>query len=898
MKRILVFFVLSFLCSQIYAQEFIYKGTIIESGANSPIQGAKIQIGNVVLATSATDGSFEFSAVSGKQYFSVVAVGYLSYEAEIEFGSNTDLGIIRLRRSFDVNEEMDYITEVELDDNMSSSQSTSALLSSSQDVFSSMTGYNLRTFRFNERGYESNTSLVYVNGIKMNDAERGMPVYAIWGGLNDAFRNQMHGNGLAPSDESFGALGGVTNLNTRASNFRKQIKVAYAASNEQYRHRLMVTAGTGMMQNNWALAFSASRRVGAEGYVQGTSYDAWSYFFSAEKKINSQHSIALSVFAAPNERGIFSGTVQEVYDLMGNNYHNPNWGWQNGEKRNSRVRKSHQPVLTLNHYWKINENTNLTTSFGYSFGRDGQQALTWGEGSDPRPDYYRNLPSYFSSAAIKELVGEKFKSDPSVNQVNWSSLYQQNMSDADEHGKYAAKYFIEDRRNDRNQMSFNTVLMTKISENATLQVGAEARNTQTKYFKVIKDLLGADYWLDIDKYAKRDKPTDEDYFQSNLNNPNQKVKEGDRFGYDYTITQTEMSLWALLRMKFDKVDVYAGPQLSNTSYYRKGFMQTGTFPDNSLGKAQTLNFGDYALKSGFTYKVTGRHFVDGNIAYMTRAPFYRNVYLAPRTRDNVIKNPTSEKIFSSDLSYIMRTPYIQARVTGYYTTIQDGVETYSSYDDSYGTFVNTNVNGLDRRHIGIEAGLKLKLSQTTTLETAIAHGKYTYTSNPNITVYQDATAEELIPTETSYVKGFYVAGTPQTAIAAKITYNSPKYWWVSLGGNYAANAYLDFSYIKRVLSLYKNASDVDYDAIKEYTKETRLPEAFTFDFSGGYSVRLKSNYLLFMLSVQNLMNTKNIKTGGYEQARINLSDLTSATFSPKYFYAYGTTFFFQVSYRF
>jgi hypothetical protein len=899
MKRILVLLILAFACVQLYSQQNVYKVTIIESGTNNPITDAKIQIGDAVQAAKGTaGGTFELSLTQGKQYVAIIADGYQTYETEIDFGNITDLGTIRLQRVSNLNQEIDYISEIELDDEIASGQNTSALLSSSKDVFSSMSGFNLGIFRFRQRGYESHNSLIYINGMKMNEVERGQPVFSIFGGLNDAVRNQAYSNGLLPSDETFGSLGGTTVINTRASGFRKQIKVAYAAANSQYRHRLMVTAATGMMENNWSFAVSASRRVGEEGYVQATTYDAWAYLLSVEKKINSKHSIAFTAFASPSERGMQNGSTEEVYNLTGNNYYNSNWGWQDGKKRNSRVRKSHQPVLTLNHFWQIDEKTNLTTSLGYVFGRDGQYALSWGEADDPRPDYYRNLPSYFSNPDIQQAVADKFKNDPSTNQVNWAKIYQKNREETDSDGKYMAKYIVEDRRNDHNIFSFNTVLNTALKENISLQAGAEIRNVKTKYFKEIQDLLGADYWLDIDKYAKRDYPTNENAYQSDLNNPNRKAVTGDLFGYNYIINHTEMNLWTLLRMKFDAVDVYFGPQLSNTSFYREGLARTGLFPNNSFGKAQTHNFGNYALKGGFTYKITGRHFVDGNVATMTRAPFYRNIYLSPRTRDNVMNNIKSEKITSADLSYITRSPYVQARITGYYTTIGDKTESTSYYDDSFGSYVNMAMSGADQRYMGIEAGLKLKLSQTTTLETAFAHGKYEYTNNPLITVSHDATAEMLVENEKSYIKGFYVEGTPQTAVTAEITYNSPKYWWISFGGNYAANAFLDFSPMKRILSLYQNAADADYDIIKNYVAQTRLPEAVTFDLSGGYSIRLRNNYLSFMFNLQNVFNKKNIKTGGYESMRVNLSDLESARFDPRYFYAYGTTFFFQVSYRF
>ncbi|MDR2291846.1 MAG: hypothetical protein LBE11_00015 [Prevotellaceae bacterium] len=899
MKQTLVLLALCFVCMQVYSQQNIYKGTIIESGTNRPIADAKIQAGDVVqAATSKADGTFELSLRQGKHYVAIVADGYQLYETEIDFGAVTDLGTIRLQRTVNLNQEIDYISEIELDDDISSAQNTSALLSSTKDAFLSLSGFNLGLFRFRQRGYESHNSLIYINGMKLNEVERGQPVFAMFGGLNDAVRNQTYSNGLSPSDETFGALGGTTVINTRASSFRKQVKVSYAAANTQYRHRLMVTAATGMMENNWSFAVSASRRVGEEGYAEATSYDAWAYLLSLEKKINSKHSIAFTAFASPNERGMQGGSSDEVYSLMENNYYNSYWGWQNGKKRNSRVRKSHQPVLTLNHFWQIDEKSNLTTSLGYIFGRDGQYALSWGEAYDPRPDYYRNLPSYFTNPETRQMVADKFKNDPSVNQINWTSLYQQNRDETDADGKYSAKYIIEDRRNDRNIFSFNTVLNTSLNENISLHAGAEMRNVKTKYFKEIQDLLGADYWLDIDKYAKRDYPTNDDYYQSNLNNPNKKAVTGDRFGYDYIIHHTELNLWTLLRMKFNAADVYFGPQLSNTSFYREGLAKTGLFPNNSFGKAQTHNFGNYALKGGFTYKITGRHFIDGNAAIMTRAPFYRNIYLSPRTRDNVMNNMTNEKITSADLSYIVRSPYVQARITGYYTTMKGKSETASYYDDSYGSYLNLSMRGVNQRYVGIETGLQLKLSQTTALEAAFAHGKYEYTNNPLITLVQDATAKILVEDEKAYIKGFYVEGTPQTAISIELTYNSPKYWWISFGGNYAANAFLDFSSIKRILSLYENVVDTDYEIIKKYAAQTRLPEALTFNLSGGYSVRLRNNYLQFMLNVQNIFNKKNIKTGGYETMRINLSDIESATFEPRYYYAYGTTFFFQIAYRF
>jgi hypothetical protein len=132
-----------------------------------------------------------------------------------------------------------------------------------------------------------------------------------------------------------------------------------------------------MQKNGWAFTVSGSRRWGQEGYVDGTFYDAWAYFLGVEKKLSNRHSLAFTVYGAPTRRGMQGGTVQEVYDVVGSNYYNPNWGYQDGEKRNAKVKHYHEPMFILNDYYKLNEKTKLTTSVGYTFGTTGTTALDW-----------------------------------------------------------------------------------------------------------------------------------------------------------------------------------------------------------------------------------------------------------------------------------------------------------------------------------------------------------------------------------------------------------------------------------------------------------------------------------------------------------------------------------------
>ena len=329
------------------------------------------------------------------------------------------------------------LLDSDFDESSTSVNDASTLLNSSRDVFNSIAAYNFGSLRYRVRGNDSKYSEVMINGISMNDPETGRPVFSNWGGLNDAFRNSVLVEGLGKTDAGFGGLGGLTAYSTRASQYRKQISLSYAFSNRSYNHRAMASIGTGEMGNGWYLMANVSGRYAGKGYTEGTFYQAYSYFLSVEKKINDKHSLDLTVFGAPSQRGGSSPVVQEAYDLEGTNYYNPNWGYQtvdlNGTQaiRNSRVSTYHQPFAQLTWYWKPNRRTEFITSAYFFSGPGGQSSLEWGEAKDPRPDYYKNLPSYYmtnahSTREIEAQFEKWMNRDPKVTQIDWDRLYNAN----------------------------------------------------------------------------------------------------------------------------------------------------------------------------------------------------------------------------------------------------------------------------------------------------------------------------------------------------------------------------------------------------------------------------------------------------------------------------------------
>ena len=285
-------------------------------------------------------------------------------------------------------------TESQLDDDNDASQAVSTIVGAKSDPYNSEVGYLFSPMRFRVRGYDNQYSNYYINGLQLNDLELGRFGYSMVGGMNDATRNQ---EGVTPYDfNRFGiaGIGGATSVDARASQFAQGNKLTLSGCNRNYVARGMFTHATGLLPSGWAFAGLVGYRWANEGVIEGTFYNSLSYFLSAEKRFGTKHALSLVTFGSPTERGQQGASTEEAYWLANSHYYNPNWGYQNGEKRNSRVVNDFEPTAILTWDWKMRDNMKLTTAAGFKYSMYSSTALGWnGNAYDPRPDYYKNLPS-------------------------------------------------------------------------------------------------------------------------------------------------------------------------------------------------------------------------------------------------------------------------------------------------------------------------------------------------------------------------------------------------------------------------------------------------------------------------------------------------------------------------
>jgi hypothetical protein len=905
MKHIkLIYTLLAFFltCSAITAQQGTVKGTVTGKSSRTPLSGAVITdaSGNE-LGRSGNDGSFTVTINEGNQMLFINMPDYEQaiVSVTVTAGGTSDAGNVVLPEMAGFMMDIGSVGTMEgFSEDGFETQSIQGILSASADIFMSTAAYTFGQVMYRNRGYESNYQNVSLNGFVMNDIESGAPYWSNWGGLNDVMRSSMVSSGPEPIGFLFEPVGGATRINTYASEYRSGIRAVYSRSNRTYPNRAMLTYSTGLLNNNWAVTGSFSRRWGNRGYDEGTFYNANSFFLSVEKKINSRHSLNLTALDAIYERGVGGGSTQEAYDLAGNNYYNPYWGYQNGEVRNARVRSNNKPLTTLAHTWTPSDKLDIRTTAGYWFGKSGYSALNWYDVLDPRPDYYRKLPSYFYDESDQSRITEAWKTDPAVSQVNWDHFYfanRKNIFTVNNEGGVEgntltgnrSKYIVEDRRSDLSQFQLNTRASWDMTSRLNLTGGLLIDIYRGHNFNVISDLLGGDYWLDVDQFAERDYPNNPEAYQNDLNNTDNAVSVGETFGNSYYAFQRGATLWGTGTWSGSRYNLYLSAHARYTAMWREGLMRKGLFPDNSFGNSEKLDFPTWGVKAGGDYRFTGRHMILFNTLVTTNPPLFRNSFLSPRTRNTLTPELREEMIFSGDLSYVLRSPAVTGRVTAYYTRFMNQTEVTSFYHDEWRTLVNYAMTGIDKENYGIEAGAEVSITSELSVNAVASLGQYLWITNPRITITQDNNSQ-VLSNEEVWIQYFRQSGTPQTALALGVEYNSSRFWWAGLTGSYYDNIWLDFNPVTRT------KDDSGYYPWWDY--QQKAEPGFLLDLFVGKSWRIDDLYINLSANVSNILNNRSLVTGGYEQYRYDPDrpDL----FQPRIYYANGFNYFINLSIRY
>ncbi len=816
----------------------------------------------------------------------------------------------------------------QLDDEVTAAGAITSV-AAQNDPFLRNVGFRFSPMRFRVRALDNQYQNTYMNGLRMNDLEMGRFNYSSLGGLNDATRNHEGVDAYEYTTFGLSGVGGGQSYNTRASQFAAGHKLTLSATNRNYYGRAMYTFATGLMANGWAFAGSVGYRGAKEGVIEGTFYNSAAYFLAAEKRLGMNHALSLVTYGSPTERAQQGASTEEAYWLANSHYYNPNWGYQNGEKRNARIVESFSPTTILTWDWTNDaRTTHLTTNAGFAYNKYSSTALGWnGDAYDPRPDYYKNFPSgvgdVWSTQSLHYVGKEAFlleqwhtlydywTADKANRQINWDRMYYINRQNEALGGD--ALYYQERRHNDQTVWMLSSTLNHSFDARSKMAAGLYLNHTHGMHYKTMADLLGGTRYTDIDKFAVNDYGRASQEAQNDVLHPNRRIAVGDRFGYDYNIDVNKAELWSNYQYTAPIWSMVLAGNLEGTTMEREGLMKNGRYIDNSLGKSGAAKFLGGGGKATFALTPTHNHRIALSLSANTAAPLARNAFVAPRAQNNFVNHLTNEQTWTADLGYTFRIGHLNGKVSGYYQRFLNGVEQSMFYNDQQATFTYLTMTDVERENYGVEGALEFQATSRLTFNLLASVGDALYTDNP----YAQVSYEGMSPTTLAKLNkvtnpvtgeampmqviadGMRVGSTPLTAISLGAKYNING-WFFEASANYYDRVYVGFSPYRRLNATYQTdgsfylptatsaeglpSYDVTAEQLDEYggvlfdnagkvvkavaAEQEKFKGGVMFDASIGHFIRLPHGKSLSLnLSFQNIGNNRNLRTGGYEQNR-------------------------------
>ena len=880
MKKIFLLLVALFCMQQMFSQA-TYTGVVVDKQTNEPLIGVSIFHERTSTGVNSNlDGSFSFRIPSGKQVIKFTYIGYSALELTVDM-EKTDLGVIEM------NSEAIGLQDVTITSSMAIPRKTPVavtvieplvieeklgnqefpeLLRTTPGVYVTRDGGGFGDAKTNVRGFKSPNVAVMINGVPVNDMEWGGVYWSNWAGLSDVTRFMQVQRGLGASKVSAPSVGGSINIVTRTTDAKKGGSVSYGIGNDGT-SRTAFHVSTGLLDSGWAFTFLGGRSS-ADGYIQGTEHEGYSYFANISKLIGVNHTLSFTAFGAPQwhyQRSNFDGLTiegwQDVQNYMGDDSrykYNATFGYgKNGERKTSNYNSYHKPQISLNHQWQIDEKSSLSTalytSIGRGYGYSGQGINSTYSG------YWYGASNGTLNRGVISYNGEEYHLRNSDGTYAYTSVY--NLNEASDRGSIMA---MSKSKNEHNWYGLLSTYTTQLNENIDFYAGVDVRYYKGIHTNELIDLYGGEYY--IDRY--RSNVTNRNHSQAGTDAfTNQKLQVGDVVYRDYDGFVMQEGVFSQVEGNFDKLNVFVSGSVSNTAYWRYDrFYYDG---DNS--KSDVVNFWGFTAKTGANYNLTEHHNVFGNIGYISRAPFFSGgAFLQSAISNMTNPDAVNEKIFSVELGYGFRSKYLAANLNLYYTRWMDKTMTNSttfSYTDDNGSIIDdrtsVNMQGVDARHQGIE--LDVKATPLTWLELTgmLSIGDWVWDSN-SIGYFYNSGGQPMADTRGTIASGIQaddhafikvnlkdtpVAGSAQSTFALGANVKLTEDLRFGVDYYYAWRNFADFSI---------GGNDLVVNSEKTYGKTWQIPGAGIFNANVSYTFNLAGLRSTVSGNVMNLLDQEYI----------------------------------------
>lgn len=850
-------------------------GLIMDKDSQEPLIG--VSIFNSTAKTSSVsglDGTFTISGITGKQKLELSLIGYIPVNLEfVTIEKTTNLGNILLvsdavnlgdvtvstsiaiRRKTPV--ALSTLDPIVLEAKLSN-QEFPEILKSTPGVYATKQGGAFGDSRVNLRGFEAANIAVMINGVPVNDMEWGGVYWSNWANLGDVTRSMQVQRGLGASKIASPSVGGSINIVTRSTDAKRGGNVFYTVGNDGYMKQGF-SFSTGLNEKGWALTLLGAKTTG-NGYIQGTEFEAYSYFVNISKVFDN-HSLSFTGFGAPqwhNQRNNSDNLQISEWQKQPLKYkYNASYGFgPNGQRKQSSKNEYHKPQFSLNHNWTIDESSSLSTALYASIGQgNGYSGQSYA--SADRTNWY---------GATEGVPNTTFRTADGA--FDYSALYALNTDPTNING---SKYVMSKSVNAHKWFGLLSTYTKQVNKNLEVSGGVDLRYYRGTHTNVITDLYGGKFFIDN---TARSNYSNTDYLYK-------KLTVGDVVYRDYDGFVMSEGVFGQAEYTMDQLNTFISGSVSNTSYWRYDRF----YFEGSARQSQTSSFLGYTLKGGSNYNIDDHQNVFANIGLISRAPFFSGGAFLQSTISNMLNpNAINEKCFSMELGYGFRSRYLTANLNAYRTQWLNKTMVFSRQPDQ--TLPNglvVNVEGANALHQGIELDMVSKPLKNLELTGMLSLGDWRWTNNPSgykydlqgVALNKDNGPTTVMAPDHDYVKlqmkGIHVGNSAQTSAALGATYELMK----------GFRAGLDFTYWDRNYSYYK-VSDVSTTISNvTYQQPWMIPAAGVFDFHATYRFKLGDYNCTVNGVVDNLFDQE------YIADATDGSDHTWKT--AKVFYGFGRT---------
>lgn len=737
--------------SWLFAQTGSITGQVNDQETGEPLIGATVLVQGTNNGTiTDLDGRFTLGKVdNGDITLLINFVGYAEIKKELTVnGATQDLGVINLASSAVGLNEVMVIASVGIDrktpvamSNIKAAQIEAKIgnqefpeiLKSTPGVYATKSGGGFGDGRINIRGFDSENVAVLINGVPVNDMENGRVYWSNWAGLTDATNTMQVQRGLGASMVAVPSVGGTINIISKASEREQGGSFNLGTGNDAYQ-KVGFEISTGLNDKGWAFTMSASRTKG-DGFVDGTEFLGYSYFASIAKQINSNHEVTLTAIGAQQRHGQRQSmqSLDAFRASASGIKYNADWGYKNGQVLHAEDNFYHKPQISLNHYWTINSDMELSTAVYASFGTGGGG----GTAGDPLPR--------------KDGV------------IDFDTVVDMNADNGE------AISYLRASRNDHKWYGALSTLNYQLTGSLKLMTGLDFRYYRGDHFSEVTDLLGADYAVD----------------NADINNPNNVIRVGDKRDYHNLGDVLWGGLFAQAEYSMNDLSAFITLNAFNNQYKRTDYFNY--LDSDPLQETDWVSFTGFGAKGGANYNLTANHNVFVNGGYFEKAPFFNATFL--NYRNDINEDAKNQKVLSFELGYGYRSANLTVNVNAYRTEWKDRtlVRSINVDDQTY----TANLLGVNAVHQGVEIDARYEPMPGLTLTGMLSVGDYRWKNDlRDVNIFDES--QNIVSTVNLYIADLKVGDAAQTTAALGLNYDLMEGLTMGVDYNYYANYYAQF----------------------------------------------------------------------------------------------------------